>query len=64
MPTDEAEPVPIFYQPDPEVRRWIVGKLEHLERRDPCEYVIVGRTHDGRPAEARVSPMSFQMRGI
>jgi hypothetical protein len=60
----EAEPVPIFYQPDPEVPRWIMGKLERLERRGPCEYVIVGRTDDGRPAEGRIAPMSFQMRGI
>jgi hypothetical protein len=55
---------PLFYQPDPDVPRWIVGKPERLDRRGPCEYVIVGRTHDGRPAEARIMPMSVKMKGI
>jgi len=55
---------PLFYQPDPDVSRWITGKLETLERRGLCEFVIVGRTHDGRPAEARIVPMSFEMRGL
>ena len=55
---------PLFYQPDPEVRRWIVGKPERLERRAPSEYVIVGRTLDGRLAEARIVPMNLRMKGV
>ncbi len=64
MPSDQAEPVPIMYQPDTKVPRWIMARLERFERRGPCEYVVVGRTHDGRPAESRIVPMSFRMRGI
>ena len=63
MPSDSTTG-PLFYQPEPDVLRWIMRKLERLERRGPREYIIVDRRHDGRPAEARIMPMSFKMKGV
>ena len=62
--TSEETPSPFLYQPDPDKPSWIQAKGNRLERRAPGEYFIVGRTHDGRTAEARVVPMTFTMRGI
>jgi hypothetical protein len=55
---------PFFRQPDPSKPWWIVGKCERLERRGPHEFVIVGKTFDGRAAEARIVPLTFEMRGF
>jgi hypothetical protein len=60
----EQELGPLFYQPDPERSNWIMGKCERLERRGPNHFVIVGKTLDGQPAEARLSSERFGERGL
>jgi hypothetical protein len=36
-----------------------------MERRGQCEWFIVGATHDGRPAETKISPtMTFVQPGL
>ena len=54
-----------MYRPDPEKERWVQAKNGRLERRGPREFFIVGETHDGRPAESKLSGgVTFVMRGI
>jgi hypothetical protein len=62
--TEDDKPAPFLYQPDPEKPAWVQAKGLRLERRGPCEYFIVGVTHDGRPAEAQLVPMTFEIRGL
>jgi hypothetical protein len=60
----KPNPVPFFYQPDPKVPSWIQAKGTKLERRGACQFVIVGKTLDGRHAESRLGAMSIRIRGI
>jgi hypothetical protein len=55
----DDEPGPFLYRPDPDEPMLIRAKGLRLERRGPREYVIVGVTRDGRPAEARIVPLSI-----
>jgi hypothetical protein len=59
----EDKPSPFLYRPDPDNPGLVQAKGLRLERRGPKEYFIVGVTHDGRPAEAQIVPLSFEMPG-
>jgi hypothetical protein len=53
---NETTPEPFMYQPDPSKNHWVQAKGLRMERRGPCDWFIVGKTHDGRDAESQIGP--------